>query len=145
MKAIEEKELRLGNLILGIYYEEDEEGEEIEYTDICTVLAVNDGNHIADYSIYVDSESDTEIFSCFQGIPLTEEWLLKLEFKKDKVDETYYKDNFEIMLPNFFQYKTSLISDALVKYVHQLQNLYWCLCGKELEIDFIFNRTRTNN
>lgn len=22
-----------------------------------------------------------------------------------------------------------------IKYLHQLQNLYWCLCGKELEID----------
>lgn len=26
-------------------------------------------------------------------------------------------------------------NDLIVKHLHQLQNLYWCLCGKELEIN----------
>ena len=67
-------------------------------------------------------------------ILLTEEWLLKLGFKKDKVDETYYNGNFQIMLPYFFQYKTSLIDHIIVKYVHQLQNIYFALTGEELEL-----------
>jgi len=37
----------------------------------------------------------------------------------------------EIMLPNFFRYKTSIISR--IDYVHQLQNLYFALTGEELK------------
>lgn len=64
-------------------------------------------------------------------IPLTEEWLLKLGAKKDKIDNTYYLSELEIMLPNFFRYKTSIISR--IDYVHQLQNLYFVLTGEELK------------
>ena len=91
---------------------------------------------IHDFGLDVEDEIEITYMELdnFEPIPLTEEWLVKFGFKKDKVDETYYKNNFEIMLPNFFQYKISLISDSLVKHVHQLQNLYWCLCGEELTI-----------
>jgi hypothetical protein len=65
-------------------------------------------------------------------IPLTEEWLLKLGAKKDKIDNTYYLSELEIMLPNFFRYKTSMISR--IDYVHQLQNLYFALIGEELTL-----------
>jgi len=64
-------------------------------------------------------------------IPLTEEWLIKLGAKKDKIDNTYYLSELEIMLPNFFRYKTSIISR--IDYVHQLQNLYFVLTGEELK------------
>ena len=37
--------------------------------------------------------------------------------------EGYYWDNFN------GAYK------VIIKHLHQLQNLYWCLCGKELEIN----------
>jgi hypothetical protein len=64
-------------------------------------------------------------------IPLTEEWLLKLGAKRDKIDNTYYLSELEIMLPNFFRYKTSII--RRIEYVHQLQNLYFALTGEELK------------
>jgi hypothetical protein len=67
----------------------------------------------------------------YKPIPLTEEWLLKLGAKKDKIDNTYYLSELEIMLPNFFRYKTSIISR--IDYVHQLQNLYFALTGEELK------------
>jgi hypothetical protein len=66
-----------------------------------------------------------------EPIPLTEEWLIKLGAKKDKIDNTYYLPELEIMLPNFFRYKTSMISR--IDYVHQLQNLYFALTGEELK------------
>jgi len=81
----------------------------------------------------IDSKGDwfkntlTEI----KPIPLTEEWLIKLGAKKDKIDNTYYLSQLEIMLPNFFRYKTSIISR--IDYVHQLQNLYFALTGEELK------------
>jgi hypothetical protein len=67
-----------------------------------------------------------------QPIPLTEEWLLKLGAKKDKIDNTYYLSELEIILPNFFRYKTSMI--RRIEHVHQLQNLYFALTGEELTI-----------
>ncbi len=70
-----------------------------------------------------------ESFLC-KPIPLTEEWLLKLGAKKDKIDNTYYLSELEIMLPNFFRYKTSMI--RRIEHVHQLQNLYFALTGEEL-------------
>lgn len=81
----------------------------------------------------IDSKGDwfkntlTEI----KPITLTEEWLIKLGAKKDKIDNTYYLSELEIMLPNFFRYKTSIISR--IDYVHQLQNLYFVLTGEELK------------
>jgi hypothetical protein len=81
----------------------------------------------------IDSKGDwfkntlTEI----KPIPLTKEWLIKLGAKKDKIDNTYYLSELEIMLPNFFRYKTSIISR--IDYVHQLQNLYFALIGEELK------------
>jgi hypothetical protein len=70
-------------------------------------------------------------------IPLTEEWLIKFGFKKNtdngdlKGNDCYYThQNFKrcISLPNFIYDGTKL------KYVHQLQNLYFALTGEELEV-----------
>lgn len=87
-------------------------------------------------------------------IPLTEEWLLKFDiikrnftedmpeaFHKPDIDEDgdiWYswvkgafnleiQTNGEIWFEVYSHYKH-------IKYVHQLQNLYWCLVGEELEI-----------
>lgn len=76
-------------------------------------------------------------------IPLTEEWLIKAGF------EITYSSNFRLRFDHQvngecgydfshtpeksmegFRYYGHYIK---IKYVHQLQNLYWCLCGKELE------------
>lgn len=138
MKAINEKELRLGNLILGIYYTEDDEGEEIEHDDICEVLAINNGDHFADYSIYVDSKSDTEIFSSFHPIPLTEEWLVKLGFeylrRKDGTQGVYSNGKMNLILSNSGNVYT--MKNKLIPYVHTLQNYYYftLLTGQELTI-----------
>ena len=75
-------------------------------------------------------------------IPLTEEWLLKLGFKKrknrhlfhweNKIVISEYKDEFE----NFFYPKTGydIRFSNEIKYVHQLQNLYFALTGAELTV-----------
>ena len=128
-------ELRIGNYVYGTLM--DEENENVDRL-LCRVMGVDETSSLGDgWEFLVEGlhEEEVSFYDDFEPIPLTEEWLLKFGFKKDKVDETYYKDNFEIMLPNFFQYKISLISDALVKHVHQLQNLYFALTGQELTIN----------
>lgn len=73
-------------------------------------------------------------------IPLTEEWLIKLGFKKSS-DTCYVRDRFRYytnQIPkgatgysNVVTFKTMPISH--VNKVHQLQNLYFGLTQKELE------------
>lgn len=69
-----------------------------------------------------------------EPIELTEEILLKYGFEYD--DAFYYKDGI------FLEYddnslRVDCMSDSVsVKYLHQLQNLYFALRNKELEINF---------
>jgi hypothetical protein len=79
-----------------------------------------------------------------KAIPLTEEWLLKfLEVKKfggtiylsltnlkAEIHFEIYKNDIVSIIKSDF---AELILDP-IKYVHQLQNLYFCLCGEELTI-----------
>ena len=74
-------------------------------------------------------------------IPLTEEWLLRFVLKGRK-DFVYDSINgFGIQIRNGKYYAAILdISGVLyhstieIKYVHQLQNLYFALTGQELEL-----------
>lgn len=72
-------------------------------------------------------------------LPLTEEWLVRFGFKEDGNGfhlEDRYSLSFSItkereFLPCFND--RVLHSELKVKHVHQLQNLYFALTGKELE------------
>jgi hypothetical protein len=76
-------------------------------------------------------------------IPLTEEWLLKFGFIQKKTKgRGFYLNDILLRLEND-KYETILIADdpfcghlveQEIKYVHQLQNLYFALTGNELEI-----------
>ena len=115
MKA---NELRIGN------YFEDGEGR------LCSVDVISR-----------DSE-DTRITAIhgalttfpIKPIPLTEEWLLKFGFEtKDKV--FWDAGNFRVGQDRWggYDYVNRRV-DIDLKYVHQLQNLYFCLTGIELTI-----------
>jgi len=80
-----------------------------------------------------------------QGIPLTEEWLLKLGFKLTIGCTTIYELRFGQC--HFIQIQTKdlkfrIIVDAQfafpfpgpIEFAHQLQNLYFALTGEELTI-----------
>ena len=83
-----------------------------------------------------------------EPIPLTEEWLTKLGFKQtEKIAQKIIRSvgrlgvlnvekskPFEIKLSYWVDDDGILISK--IKYVHQLQNLYFALTGEELEIKF---------
>lgn len=85
-------------------------------------------------------------------IPLTEEVLLKCGFEKKKWDnphliiqDTYYqlgniaiyllRDSFEVELIVGKNVKQFNLFINFKKQLHILQNLYWCLCGKELSVN----------
>ena len=89
----------------------------------------------------IESKIDSKSFH-FKPIPITEEWLLKFGFKKrknrhlfhweNKIVISEYKDEFE----NFFYPKTGydIRFSNEIKYVHQLQNLYFALTGTHLKL-----------
>ena len=85
----------------------------------------------------------------FKPIPLTEEWLVKFGFKVEHLNfgayETKLNDffNLQFELKNQWNEKDGFHlyvnggeydSNVFIKYVHQLQNLYFALTGEELTI-----------
>ena len=74
-------------------------------------------------------------FKC-KPIPLTEERLLKFGFEKDTRDRVMFMfKNFKISIESESFIHYSMYSNhAKIKYVHQLQNLYFALTGEELTI-----------
>lgn len=119
---MEAKELRIGNLV---YYENDKVTEEISTTNLIFI----------EYWNLNKGKNKTEPENRYKPIPLTEEWLFKFGFElnnkgwsKDNIDYFIeYNDNiFDVVAYSFYY----II--AQIKYVHQLQNLYFALTGKEL-------------
>lgn len=103
------QELRIGNWVVNVD----------EYWEVRLV----DFN-----SMYIEK-------SCpFKPIPLTEEWLLKFgfKFKSYGYGDTEWKQwSFNGYSLNSFTCNTSGVD---VKYLHQLQNLYFALTGEELKV-----------
>lgn len=123
------KELRIGNWVKCVM----DDG----YTTQTTVTHLPN-NHWADYDIgthitdghFIDESFDVE------PIPLTEEWLERFGFENRNRD--YFKGSFCVQYADrifdhnnifFFGYNGNSIE---IKYVHQLQNLYFALTGEEL-------------
>ena len=108
---MKQNELRIGNLI-GI------------------VLPEAETQATADHIKWI-SEGD----NIYKPIPLTEEWLVKFGFRKSA--------NLYLSIGYFeFIWQGELFLDIEgqwltlgCKYVHSLQNLYFALTGKELEIN----------
>ena len=135
MKATE---LRIGNYIKGIYETEIDRGngiiEDAECFEEVRVVGLDSVN-FSEYSIWVEDGS-REIYDSFEGIPLTEEWLLKLGFKWKNHAMRLGKYAIRQQVDGWFMYLSneSLNFTIHLKYVHQLQNLYFALTGKELTI-----------
>lgn len=86
-------------------------------------------------------------FNDFYPIPLTEEILLKCGFENYQTDKSnvFKGEGFLITFvkegrfkgKRYLKYHCVTFEDfGKIQYLHQLQNLYWCLCGKEVEVNF---------
>ena len=130
---MERKELRIGNYLYDL------------------------GNKIVEvYGVNQDKIFRTEISFAFyygasdllQPIPLTEEWLQKLGFEVNKKNYQLntYGEHFKYAIKEHFviwnnPQKGWCVNELphkeqyYIQYVHELQNLYFALTGKELLID----------
>ena len=122
MKA---RELRIGNLVNYHTAEGDILVARIDWQDLKWISKDEKGFNIA-----------------HSAIPLTEEWLLKFGFEEYEFeDEIFgyvlndfgYVNEFQFMIRIFIDFEGILIQKP-IKFVNQLQNLYFALTGEELTI-----------
>ena len=118
-------DLRLGNKLLIT-----------DTNEVCTIISFS-----GKYILYDSgTRSGQALFKCFEPIPLTKEWFAKLGMKyyslPTKSDNKIgyytlkYGNRFKINSSNgkysFLNFRKE------IKYVHELQNLYYVLTEKEL-------------
>lgn len=93
---------------------------------------------------------DTAVIQEIEPIPLTEEWLVKFGLTtittSDNGDSNYWSKDNDLSVdvePNVTGHSVETLfyyrlhekqRRKHLMYVHQLQNLYFCLCGEELTI-----------
>ena len=116
------KELRIGNLI--------------EFNNHIEEVALIDHNSI---TCYRENQGRCVPSAAIDPIKLTEEWIFKLGFNGngEKLGCNLYRIRrigVYKMIGNYPFFVDGAIDDIKVDYVHQLQNLYHSLTGKELEI-----------
>jgi hypothetical protein len=121
------KDLRIGNFWdTGDFYGIDR----VESYNIYQLSLMEKGSTVADFYHHV------------KPIPLTEEWLLEFGFEAFRYN--FRKDLDSFCMIYDLKTNTFYINDGdgyeganilkKIQYVHQLQNLYWCLCGEELTL-----------
>lgn len=138
------KELRIGNLVYGLY--DDENGK--QQKTICEILALDSMSNLGDgWEILAGDtgDSDTETYDDFKGIPITEEWLNKFLWVWNPETDSFEKSQdsggdarMHISKGTEGSYKMfNYVLRAMISerfwYVHELQNLYFALTRKELE------------
>lgn len=131
---MEARELRIGNLVL----QTQNWGEKIDPK----VVTWNEGHwyDIGDCILYMED---------FEPIRLNEEWLVKFGFDVSwmsgmvliqlKINDSLnlvrpYSENCLGDLEFSLRYGSTHLNTVKIKYVNQLQNLYFALTGEELEI-----------
>jgi len=120
MKA---NELRIGNLV-------ERDGNILE-----VIRVAKDG--IVNYDLVIKSQGMHVNSGNVIPIPLTEEWLLKFGFEKNKNGFFNLIKNSEVEILIRDDYWTCdgiVFSLFNLKHVHQLQNLFFVLTGEELKI-----------
>lgn len=113
------------------------EASELRIGNFVKYLTLNGNSEILANGIYLFELGELELHE----IPLTEEWLLKFGgihetggmYFFGNVGILHYRRENEFSLMNY-NYKKGQIYTT-IKYVHQLQNLYFALTGKELEYE----------
>lgn len=118
-------ELRIGNTIYFIICDKEDTKLD-EYKEITV--------DVADFEFIRDNNS------LFEGIPLTKELLLKYGFIQEENEYFFKNETLSISIGTCFYVLSnlgsgeSIIKNNNLKYLHQLQNLYFSLTGRELTV-----------
>lgn len=80
---------------------------------------------------------ETDLYDAINPIPLTKEWFNKFGYYNENRPNHFEKDEYTIDWHIFWDCNGMFIEDKngiRIKYVHQLQNLYFALKQRELTI-----------
>jgi hypothetical protein len=118
---MEAKDLRIGNFL---YYKNT--------NDLGTVELIHKNHYECrdEFGIFTPNCS-------YEPIPLNAEWFEKFGYYDVNVPSHFIKDEMTIDEHRFWDCNGMFIDDkngVRIEYVHQLQNLFFCLRGKELTI-----------
>ncbi len=125
--------MKIEDLRIGNYYQSTKFQIPVkcEMSDIMEICLIADGT--------IPSEKD--VGSLFQPIKLTEQWLIDLGFNCKNEQLDYHIWEIDIMYEDYYIEVINWKDIAIVqiedisigcKYVHNLQNLYHSLTGREL-------------
>jgi len=121
---MEAKELRIGNLVLD------------DYSGRMIVSAINpyDGMYNHESGVYLCKNNNLPSGYYFlkdiRPIELTEDWLIMFGFEKETALFRKDKHAINLTIAGLYEFKNIPIKE--VSYVHELQNLYFAITGKEL-------------
>lgn len=137
MKTLKPEELRIGNLVKN--WDMKHFGGEVKVGEVHAIEA-------GDFQLWAE---------LYEPIPLTAEWLERLGFKKLIVESVFEKIMMEdyrcgnmvlTYIPSASFYEVEYVPEIFpieershilsgLKFVHQLQNLFFALTGEELKLN----------
>ena len=129
---IQINELRIGNLV--------------KWYDVSKVLELHsEKNKFDNVCIECEESFEWTEYNKLEPIPLTEEWLLKVGFQERKdtsnfsnfwIGENPLTRDWLFVIKGFKEDNDFFFMNGFhkIKYVHQLQNLYFALTGAELTV-----------
>ena len=128
---MEKTELRIGNFVLldNPMHRPSESGEIHKVVGISEksahIMRIND-NLMEDYY--------GQFYKFIKPIPLTEDWLLNFGFVKKEIGYSKLTEMEQCFLISFGKHTSvnGIKFNNEIKYVHQLQNIYFSLTGEEL-------------
>lgn len=129
LKMTETKELRLGNYVDLIKVHKkylEKKGVDVSLFKV---------SQINRHAIHINNKARVDV-GILEPIPLTEKWILKLGFKYNSFTTFYELKDVQIENEDVgtfaFYYKTFKINS--LKYIHELQNLFFALTREELKL-----------
>ena len=130
---MESNELRVGNLVNRKFLNPSPKGLKTCFNE-CKIVSIGIERVIYECK---DKSLNKVKFDIISPIPLTEEWLLNLGFKKNNYygyDE-YLIDGYSYINGKFHIAACDDCGESVeINFVHELQNLYFSLTKKELTI-----------
>ena len=149
------KEFRIGNIVKASQYDDTEEakdelGEDYSIDNEWDIVTIESIEHdLADWAFSFEkisnqAQPDPEIWKRSEPIPITNERLIKLGFRKTfnnllflpmpsiKSEIHYETHNYGNVVT--IESSTGMLIPNNIEFVHQLQNLYFALTGTELEL-----------
>lgn len=123
------KELRIGNWVF------DDENKPCQISLLTSEKRDAYEGEVPEFQIEYKESENIFVSDVINPIPLTEEWLLKFGFfsHENRPRPVYGNNSFIYFYKQDGIFWSDLMHGTIeIKYVHQLQNLYHALTGKEL-------------